>query len=223
MRWTILYMSSAWQESFNYQFEICGLTRLGIEIGPPRYGANALTTRLPSWYENTIKQYESRIMHQPSRYFQTNNCLSADVIFTSLLPSNIHAVVAAGLSNSSGWYLMHMLVPNHKSKVYPKPNALQVSEIRNGKTEFVLSVSWSTISSRLYDISTFSEGFSITANINYDIGLLVYAPEYDIGLLVYAPEYDIYVMYQKIWVKLILVFMHKNLNYHTKSDFHSKW
>ena len=49
LHWTTLYMSSAWQGSFNNQFEIFGLTRSGIEPGPPRQGANALTTRLPSW------------------------------------------------------------------------------------------------------------------------------------------------------------------------------
>ena len=42
-------MSSVWQGSFNYQFEIFGLARLGIEPGPPRHGANTLTTRLLSW------------------------------------------------------------------------------------------------------------------------------------------------------------------------------
>ena len=47
-----LYMSSVWQGSFNYRFEIFGLTRPGNEPGPPRHRANSLTTRLPSWSWN---------------------------------------------------------------------------------------------------------------------------------------------------------------------------
>ena len=50
-----LYMSSGWQGRSNYQFEIFGLTRPGIEPRPPRHRANALTTRLPSWYTWKIK------------------------------------------------------------------------------------------------------------------------------------------------------------------------
>ena len=42
-------MSIVEQGSFNYPFEIVGLTRPGIEPGPPRHGANDLTTRPPSW------------------------------------------------------------------------------------------------------------------------------------------------------------------------------
>ena len=42
------YMSNLRQKSFNFQ--IFGLTRPGIEPGPPRHRANALTTRLPRWF-----------------------------------------------------------------------------------------------------------------------------------------------------------------------------
>ena len=42
LRWTTIYMASIWQWSFNYQFEIVGLTRPRIEPGPLGHGATAL-------------------------------------------------------------------------------------------------------------------------------------------------------------------------------------
>ena len=47
--WTTLYMSSVRQGSFNYHFEIFGLTWPEIEPRSLRHGANALITRLLSW------------------------------------------------------------------------------------------------------------------------------------------------------------------------------
>ena len=56
LRWTTLYMTSIWQGSFNYQFEIFGLNRSGIESAPPRHGVNALTTGLPRWFRFDINK-----------------------------------------------------------------------------------------------------------------------------------------------------------------------
>ena len=44
--WTTLYMLSIRQRSFNYQFEICGLTRPGIKHGTIQIRSNCSTTRL---------------------------------------------------------------------------------------------------------------------------------------------------------------------------------
>ena len=76
-------MSSAWQGSFNYQFEIFGLTRPVIESGPPRHGANALdnhsATELVTtfWYEDGVvlfvkRKAETQCLWQCTAY--TNQC-----------------------------------------------------------------------------------------------------------------------------------------------------
>ena len=59
-----LYLSSALQGSFNYQFEIFCLIRPIIEPGLPRHGANALTTSLQRWL--IFKWKRNLILEKPS-------------------------------------------------------------------------------------------------------------------------------------------------------------